>query len=100
MGHESPGVGTCNLSNIVGSGRCAKFVKSYTGKMPRAARAQEQKLFISQKHESNMRGADSPGPAKYTPKATFWEDHTSKFAHNGGSVFGKSGRASLAKVAF
>ena len=95
-------MGRCNLSQQVGHGRNAQLLKQYTGKMARSLRQREQKVFISRMHAATGTpvDAESPGPGRYAPKTTLWDDCTSKFSRRGGSAFGTSQRAPLAKIAF
>jgi hypothetical protein len=98
-GLDGPGTGQFNLSGVSGSGKSIQLLKMYTGKMARAGRDKDEKLYVSRKHASGM-GLDSPGPAKYAPKLSIWDDSTSRYSRHGGCAFGKSVRPPLARVVF
>lgn len=89
-----------NLAGQVASGRPAQTSKEFTGKMARASRATEGKLFLSQLHSKVVVGSDSPGPAQYSPIRAYNADVVSKLRSHGGYSFGKAVRPDQAKITF
>lgn len=100
FGLETAHVALSNLSGRVAHGRPAQTSKEFTGKMARASRKTEAKVFLSQLHSKVVVGSDSPGPAQYSPIRAYNAEVVSKLRSHGGYSFGKAVRPDQAKVSF
>lgn len=100
FGIETANATLSNLSGRVAHGRPAQASKEFTGKMARASRAADAKVFLSQLHSKVVVGSDSPGPAQYSPVRAYNAQVVSDVRGHGGFSFGKAVRPVQAKVAF
>lgn len=104
MGHETISATLANLQGQSASGKHIAVVKKYVGKMARSGREDEAKLMVSRFHAKACAGANSPGPAKYSPERALASEAQSSYRHQGGFSFGKAERPlakqGLAKITF
>lgn len=100
FGLETVHAALSNLSGRVANGRPAQTSKEFTGKMARASRTTDGRVFLSQLHSKVVVGSDSPGPARYTPLRAFESEVVSKLRSHRGYSFGKALRQDQAKIAF
>eukprot|EP00892_Ulva_mutabilis_P009938 jgi/Ulvmu1/7316/UM035_0105.1 len=100
FGTETGDATMADLSGRVAHGRPAQTSKEFTGKMARASRATDAKVFLSHLHSKVVVGSDSPGPAQYSPIRAYNAQAVSDLKSHGGYSFGKAVRPGQAKISF